>query len=104
MRKFMVFLLFLLSLAASLAHAQLRGLPPNSERGTVGSVQGQEVRIGWTTYRLSPGVTIRDQNNRFITTNYLEAGLDIVFTRDLNGDIAQIVILTAEERQKLVRQ
>lgn len=84
------------------ALAQLRTLPANAKRGTVGqSQQLPLVEINRKVVRLAPGGVIYDQNNRSIIHGALPPGADVAFTVDMNGDIARIYILTPAERQLL---
>ncbi|HTP96173.1 MAG TPA: hypothetical protein VMK05_10000 [Burkholderiales bacterium] len=90
-----------IALIAAPALAQLRSLPQNAKRGNVDAVQYPLVQIAGITYRMAPGSTIRDDNNRIITPNFLPVGANVVFAFDMHGDIIQIVILTAQERERL---
>jgi hypothetical protein len=97
---------FLIGIAcASLSHAQFlqqRPLPAKAERGILGEGQPLPmVAIGSKVLRLSPGALIFDRNNRTILHQALPPGADVIFTRDANGDIQRIYILTEQEQARL---
>ena len=70
------------------------------KRATVGQQQYAlpYVDLGGKVVKLAPGGVIYDQNNRTIVHGALPAGADVVFTTDMNGDIARIYILTPQEQ------
>jgi hypothetical protein len=104
-------LLLLLTLSGALAilaatgHAQFiqqRPLPEKGERGHLGEPQPLPmVQIGGRVLRLAPGGIIFDQHNRTIVHRHLPAGADIWYTRDMNGDVQRIYILTEQEQARL---
>ena len=95
----------LLMLAAS-AHAQVRSLPAEAKRATVGQQQLPlpYVVLSGKQVRLAPGGIIIDQNNRTIVHNALPPGASVIFTTDINGDIARIYLLTAQEQAQFVEK
>ena len=90
---------------ASDARAQLiqqRFLPADGERGRLGDPQPMPlVKIGSRMLRLGPGAVIYDQQNRSILQGNLPAAAYVLYTKDTNGDIRRIYVLTEEERTKL---
>ena len=81
---------------------QLRFLPEKGERGRLGEAQALPlVKIGSRVLRLAPGGLIFDQSNRTIVHASLPPGADVLYTRDQNGDIQRMYILTAQERAAL---
>ena len=106
MRKYLLSLMLCAALAASASlHAQLlqlRFLPEKGERGRLGENQALPmVKIGNRVMRLSPGGLIFDQNNRTILHGSLPPGADVLYTKDMNGDVQRIYILTDQERANL---
>ncbi len=104
MRKLLLLLSLVLGVAVSgSGFAQLRTLPPNAKRTTVGTQQlpMPYVALGNRQVRLAPGAVIYDQHNRTLVHSALPAGADIVFTTDLQGDVARIYILTPFEQSQL---
>ena len=93
-------------LFAASGYAQLRSLPANAKRVTVGSQQHAlpYINLGGKTVKLAPGGVIYDQNNRTIVHGELPPGSDVVFTTDMQGDIARIYILTPFEQAQLNRK
>ena len=81
------------------AQAQLRTLPANAKRATLGQPQPLPyVQLDGKTARLTPGSVIHDQNNRSILQNALPAGAAVAYTTDMNGNVSRIYILTAREQ------
>jgi hypothetical protein len=100
--------LLLLSMVASVlfagaGYAQLRTLPVNVKRATLGAQPYAlpYVELGGKMVRLAPGGLIFDQNNRSIVHGALPAGAAVAFTTDMRGDIARIYILTPQEQAQL---
>jgi hypothetical protein len=106
MRKLPAILLALLLIATSGAHAQLRTLPANAKRVTVGqqAFPLPYINLGGKMVRLAPGGVIYDQNNRTLVHSALPPGADVAYTLDMNGDVARIYILTPQEQSKFVNQ
>jgi hypothetical protein len=88
------------------AHAQLRTLPPNAIRATVDQQQYPlpYISLNGAVLKLAPGGVIYDRNNRSIVQGALPPGADVVYTTDMNGDVARIYILTHMERAQLNQQ
>lgn len=108
MRKLLLLLVLCAAWAAPAAsHAQLiqqRFLPAQGERGRLGDAQVLPmVKISGRVLRLAPGGVIYDQHNRSIVHAHLPAGAEIFYTRDQNGDVQRIYILTDQERERLAR-
>ena len=95
-----------LLMLAAFAHAQLRTLPAEGKRATIGQQQYALPYIDFagTMVKLAPGGVIYDQNNRTIVHNALPPGANVVFTTDMNGDIARIYILTPQEQAQFVQK
>lgn len=86
-------------LLSATSNAQLRTLPGNAKRVTVGQQQTLPfVELSSKVFRLAPGGVIYDQNNRSIVHGALPPGADVAYTIDMNGDIARIYILTPFEQ------
>lgn len=90
-------------LAAGIAHAQLRTLPANAKRVTVGQQKYPlpYVNFGGKQFKLAPGGVIYDQNNRYILHEALPPGADVIYTLDMNGDVGRIYILTPHEQAQI---
>ena len=98
-RKSLSFLMVACLVSAGTGHAQLRTLPANAKRATVGQPQMLPlVELGGKVVRLAPGGIIYDQSNRTIVHGALPADVDVAFTTDMQGDVARIYILTPQER------
>ena len=100
MRKLLSFLIVSSMLLAGISSAQLRSLPVNAKRATVGQQQQALpfIELGGKVAKLAPGGVIYDQNNRSIVHSALPPGADVAFTIDMNGDVARIYILTPFEQ------
>ena len=81
----------------------MRTLPANAKRITVGQQRFSMpyVDLGNQRVKLAPGAVIYDQQNRTIVHNALPLGADIVFTTDMQGDVARIYVLTPSEQAQL---
>jgi hypothetical protein len=103
MRKLLLLLVLCFSQGwASEVGAQLRPLPAQGERGSLGENQPMPfVKVGSRVLRLAPGGTIYDQQNRSIVHAHLPASGEILFTKDQAGNIQRIYILTEQERTRL---
>jgi hypothetical protein len=105
MRKLLAIAMTAVLLTVGVVHAQLRTLPANAKRATVGQQQPLPyVNLGGTTLKLAPGGVIYDQNNRSIVQGELPPGADVGYTLDMNGDVGRIYILTPLEQTQLVNQ
>ena len=96
----------LLLLLATVVHAQVRTLPVEAKRATIGQQQHvlPYIDFGGTRVKLAPGGVIYDQQNRTIVHNALPLGANVVYTTDMNGDIARIYILTPQEHAQFVQK
>ena len=105
MRKYLLLLILYSLFACTAAYAQhVRMLPAQGERGTLGESQPLPlVKIGSKVFRLAPGGVIYDQSNRFIVHAHLPPDAAVLYTKDLNGDIQRIYILTEQEQTRLDR-
>jgi len=103
-RKLPALLLGALLLLAGVALAQVRTLPPEAKRATIGQQQYvlPYIDFGGTRVKLAPGGIIFDQHNRTIVHNALPPGADVAYTIDMNGDIGRIYILTPREQAQFV--
>ena len=99
MSRFLQLLVVASLLFAEFGYAQLRTIPPNAKRATVGQPQVLPmVELSGKVVRLAPGGVIYDENNRMIVHNALPPGADVAVTPAIGGDIARIYILTPFER------
>ena len=90
---------------ATFAHAQIRTLPAEAKRATVGQpLELPYVNLNGKQVRLAPGGIIIDQNNRTIVHNALPPGAAVVFTTDINGDIGRIYLMTPQEQAQFVEK
>jgi hypothetical protein len=98
---------FLGAVAAPPVDAQLiqqRILPAKGERGTLGETQPLPMlKINGRVLRLAPGGVIFDQANRTLVHSHLPAYADVFYTKDANGDVQRIYILTEQEQARLDR-
>jgi hypothetical protein len=104
MRKLLLLLSLILGFAVgATVHAQVRTLPANAKRIVVGQQQFSMpyVDLGNKQVKLAPGAVIYDQNNRSIVHSALPPGADVVFTIDMQGDVARIYVLTPTEQVQL---
>jgi hypothetical protein len=79
----------------------LRFLPPGEQGRTGENLPMPDVKIDKRVLRLAPGGVIFDQNNRTLLQQNLPVDADVLYTRDLAGDLQRIYILTAEEKARL---
>lgn len=93
-------------LLAGISSAQLRTLPGNAKRATIGQQQHALpfIELGGKVAKLAPGGVIYDQNNRSLVHGALPPGAEVAFTIDMNGDVARIYILTPFEQAQLDQQ
>ena len=103
MRKYLVFLMLLAFAATAAAQGlPIRQLPPKGERGKLGDRQPMPVVIvSGKALRLAPGGLVFDQHNRTIVHAGLPSQGEVFYTKDMNGDIQRMYILTDQERDLL---
>jgi hypothetical protein len=80
-----------------------RPFPSKAQRGVMQITQPPEMVLNGQSDRLSPGARIRDANNMLVMSGSLMGQTVLVnFTREPNGMVHEVWILTAEEAaQKL---
>jgi len=86
-----------LLLCAALAHAQLRTLPANAQRGQIRHVQDMVVQIDGRTARLSLAAQVRDAHNRIVVPAAIPPGSLVKYTLNPQGEVSAVWILTANE-------
>ena len=106
MRKLLTISIAAVLMAAGLAQAQLRTLPANAKRTTVGQQQYPLpfINLGGTKLKLAPGGVIYNEHNRTIVHSALPPGAEVGYTLDMNGDVGRIYILTPLERAQPVKK
>ena len=99
---------FLLALSVALAApvaAQVRPIPDGAKRGTIQHVGEMVVRVDGEQIRLSPGATIRNQQNLIIVPVALPRdGALAEFLLDPSGQITRVWLLTPEETDRPKKQ
>ncbi|MEW6313857.1 MAG: hypothetical protein AB1513_07415 [Pseudomonadota bacterium] len=97
------FLVGALLLVLGLPQAGLAGriLPPEAKRGVLQDVAYPMLKISGIAYRLAPGAKIFDQFNRITMPNSVPVPSNVVYTFDMNGDLAKVWLLTPEEQSLL---
>jgi len=86
-----------LLLCAVLAHAQLRTLPANAQRGQIRHLHDMAVQIDGRTVRLSLAAQVRDAHNRIVVPAAIPPGSLVKYTLNAQGDVSAVWILTAQE-------
>ena len=99
-RRFVPALFATLLFLPAASHAQFRSIPTDAKRATVGVQQLPlpYIDLGGKAVRLAPGGVIYDQTNRTIVHGALQPGAEVAVTRDINGDIGRIYVLTPQEQ------
>ena len=89
-------------LAPAAAHAQMqRPFPPTALRGVIVVVQPPEISLNGRPMRLAPGARIRDRNNMLAMSGPLIGEkLTVHYTIDIDGNVRDVWILTADELAK----
>jgi hypothetical protein len=91
-------LLFVALLGATGAAAQMRTLPPETERGIIRHLQESVVAIDGREMRLAPGAVIRDRDNLIIVPSALpQEGAIAEYVFDTDGQIFRVWLLTPDE-------
>ena len=90
------------ALAVLPAAAQMqRNFPANALRGELAVVIPPEAQLNGSPARLAPGARIRDQNNMLQVTGVLAGRRQVVnYTKDLNGQLFEIWLLTPTEQAR----
>jgi hypothetical protein len=104
MPKLLAITVAALLLSVDIAYAQLRAMPANAKRATVGQQQYPlpYIDLDGNRVRLAPGGVIYDQHNRTIVHGALPPGAPVGYTLDMNGDVGRIYILTPQEQATFV--
>jgi hypothetical protein len=78
-----------------------RSFPANALRGEMAVLQPPELLINGKAARLAPGARIRGADNMMVLSGSL-AGTRLVvnFNLDINGQVQNVWVLTAQERAK----
>ncbi len=98
MKRLVLALLFCLCGAAA---AQVRTLPPDTERGFIRHVEGMSVSINGRPMRLAPGATIRGQDNLIIVPTALPAdGALAEYLVNRDGEVSRVWLLTPDEAKR----
>ena len=98
-RWLLVLITSLLLVATAYAQVQVRTIPANAKRATVGNPHSLPyVELNGKIVKLAPGAVIFDQNNRTIVHGALPPGADVAVTPAMNGDVARVYILTQVEK------
>lgn len=98
-RLFLAFCLIVTVLPA-LAQGVVRYIPPQAAVGPMSAISGNQVAIGDYTYRLAPGIQIRNTQNLIVLSDTLRSFSGTVTVRylvDLNGDLFRVWMLTDAE-------
>ena len=75
-----------------------RHFPANALRGELAVVAPPEAQLNGSPARLAPGARIRDQNNMLQVTGVLAGrSLLVNYTKDINGQLLDVWVLTASE-------
>ncbi len=78
-----------------------RNFPEKAVRGEIKAHKYPYMKIGAKTLRLAPGGRIFNQQNLIIMPASLQSQTaQIMYTRDMNGDLSRVWLLTAEEAAK----
>jgi hypothetical protein len=78
-----------------------RPFPPNAVRGILSITQPPDVLMDGKPDRLSPGARIRGANNMLVLSGTLMGqALRVNYTREPNGSIHQVWVLTDREAQR----
>ena len=85
-------------LLAASAHAQLRTIPDEAQRGTIRHLREMLVEINGREVLLSPSATIRDSLNLIIVPSALPAGgAEADYLIGADGQVLRIWLITPEE-------
>jgi len=88
--------------SGALAQGQAR-IPGDAERGTLSPGSGMSVVLDGSAARLAAGAVIRDQSNLVIVPGAVPPNSDVRYSRDPQGNISRVWIMTNAERQTAPR-
>ena len=83
----------------ALGQIQARVIPDDAARGTMSAGSAMNVVLDGGTVELAAGAIIRDQNNLIIVPGALPPSADVRYSRDSDGRIARVWVLTDAEKQ-----
>ena len=89
-----------LSLALGAASAQQQrpvALPANATYGELKAFQYPQAQIDKRILRLAPGARLYDTRNLIITPNMVPSRAQVLYRLDINGQVSQMWLLSAEE-------
>lgn len=75
----------------------LRSIPAEAYRADMAPPQNNIVWLSGTTLALSPGVQIRDQQNRIVMPGMVQQKQPVRFTLDAAGSVFRVWMLTPQE-------
>ena len=87
----------ILASVATGALAQLRPIPADAKRGQMRHLEAMLVEVNGERMQLAPGAQIRDRANMLVLPGALPPGSLVKYTRDPQGQIARVWILTPQE-------
>ena len=100
LRRLLLAFCLLLPALPALAQGVVRYIPPQAAVGAMSAISGNQVAIGDYTYRLAPGIQIRNEQNLIVLSDTLRNFSGTVTVRylvDFNGDLFRVWILTDTE-------
>jgi hypothetical protein len=101
MRKLLTSCLVVVMMLAATPALAERMFPPAAKRGELKAHQYPHYRIGKTTYRISAGGRIFNEQNMIIMPVSLQRQTaQVVYLLDMNGQISKLWLLTREEASK----
>ena len=83
----------------ALGQIQPRVIPDDAARGSMSPGSGMYVVMDGATDLLAAGAVIRDQNNLIVVPGAVPPSSDVRYSRDPDGHIARVWILTDAEKQ-----
>jgi hypothetical protein len=89
--------LILASAATGALAQQLRPIPMDAKRGQMRHLETMQVEVNGERMQLAPGAQIRDRANMIVLPGALPSGSLVKYTRDPQGQIARVWILTPQE-------
>jgi hypothetical protein len=85
---------------ANIAHAQLRSIPPDTERAYMRYLHENVIELNGKPEKLAPGIRIRDTANRIITPTSVPPFALVKYRRDASGAVREVWILTPQEAEQ----